>query len=126
MVDNERRLRGMLGFAMRAGKIQIGTEIVCRSMPTKAAPKLVVVSSGASAATKKKLTTKCEFYGIKKVQIDMSTDELGTLLGKTYSPAAIGITDEGFAKEIEKLSIGSNDTTDGRNSAQKAADGLSE
>ena len=126
MIDNERRLRGMLGFAMRAGKIQIGTELVCRSMPTKAAPKLVVISLGASAATKKKLTTKCEFYGIKKVQIDMSTDELGTLLGKTYSPAAIGIMDEGFAKEIEKLSNSSNDTTDGRNSAQRNADGLSE
>ena len=40
------------------------------------------------------------------VQIDISTDELGHLLGKTYTPAVIGVMDDGFANEIEKLSIG--------------------
>ena len=37
-------------------------------------------------------------------EIGISTDELGALLGKTYTPAAIALCDEGFAKEIEKLS----------------------
>lgn len=98
------RLKGMLGFAMRAGKLIIGTELVCRAMASKTtAPKLVAISFSASNATKKKLTTKCEFYGIKSVQINMSTDDLGNLLGKTYAPAAVGVTDEGFAKEIEKV-----------------------
>lgn len=113
MADNNQRLRGMLGFAMRAGKLQIGTDLICRAMATKAKPKLVVISSGASDGTKKKLSTKCEFYGIKKVQINMSTSELGDLIGKTYTPAAVGVTDEGFAKEIEKLSCGSDDTKEG-------------
>ncbi len=106
MADAMQRLRGMLGFAMRAGKLIIGTEIVCASMSNKHKPKIVVVSFGASDGTKKKISYKCEFYNIKMVQINISTDELGRLLGKTYSPAVIGIMDEGFANEIEKLSIG--------------------
>ena len=106
MTDGMQRLRGMLGFAMRAGKLIIGTELVCSAMSSKKAPKLVVVSQGASNGTKNKISYKCEFYNIKMVQINMSTDELGRLLGKTYTPAVIGIMDEGFANEIEKLSIG--------------------
>ena len=106
MSEGIQRLRGMLGFAMRAGKLIIGTEIVCSAMSGKNKPKLVIVSSGASDGTKKKISYKCEFYKIKLVQIDISTDELGRLLGKTYTPAVIGVTDEGFANEIEKLSIG--------------------
>lgn len=105
MTDSTQRLRGMLGFAMRAGKLIIGTEIVCSSMSGKKQPKLVVVSSSASDGTKKKLSYKCEFYKIKMVQIDINTEELGHLLGKTYTTAVIGIMDEGFAREIEKLSI---------------------
>lgn len=107
MSNPEVRLRGMLGFAMRAGKIIIGTEMICKAMASKnGAPRLVVLSDGASDGTKKKLKTKSEFYGIKLVQINMSTDELGAILGKTYAPAAVGVTDEGFAKEIEKATVG--------------------
>lgn len=106
MINKTQRLCGMLGFAMRAGKLVIGTEMICKAMGSNKAPKLVLVSCEASTGTKKKLSTKCEFYGIKLVQINMNTDELGTLLGKTYSPAAAAVMDEGFAKEIAKLDDG--------------------
>ena len=107
MSENNQRLRGMIGFAMRAGKLLIGTDIICRTMAkNKNSLKLVILASNASSGTQKRLSTKCEFYGLKMVQINISTDELGALLGKTYTPAAIGITDEGFAKEIEKALIG--------------------
>ncbi len=105
MNELNQRTRGMLGFAMRAGKLLIGTEIVCKAMQ-KGGIKLAVISVSASEGTKKKLSTKCEFYGIKMVQINMSTDDLGTFLGKTYAPAVLGVTDEGFAKEIEKSIVG--------------------
>ncbi len=101
MQNLNQRTRGMLGFAMRAGKLLIGTEIVCKAM-AHGNIKLAVVSSFASDGTKKKLSTKCEFYNVKIVHIDISTDELGTLLGKSYAPAVIGVIDEGFAAEIEK------------------------
>jgi len=107
MNRSDQRLRGMIGFAMRAGKVLIGTELVCRTAAkARGTIKLVLIADNASEGTKKKITNKCEFYRLKPVQINLSTDELGALLGKTYSPAVIGITDEGFAKEIENASAG--------------------
>ena len=54
---NKQRLCGMIGFAMRAGKLVIGTELICRAMPNGNI-KLVAVAKDASAATKKKLFAK--------------------------------------------------------------------
>ena len=97
----------MLGFAMRAGKLTLGTELVCKRMPSGAV-KLTVISESASIGTKKKLTTKSEFYKIPTVVVDIDTDELGRMLGKTHPTAAVAVTDAGFAAEIIKAS--DNDT----------------
>ena len=103
MAEKNTRFCGMMGFAMRAGKVILGTDTVCHAMADKKSKlMLVVLSEYASDATKKKILTKCEFYKIQALQINMSTDELGDLLGKSYSPAVVGITDEGFAREISK------------------------
>ena len=91
----------MIGFAMRAGKLVIGTELICRAK-TNGNVKLVAVAKDASAATKKKLFAKSGFYSISAIEVDLDTDSLGELLGKTYAPAAIAVTDEGFAREIKK------------------------
>ena len=98
----------MLGFAMRAGRVVIGTDLVCAAMAKRGKDKLklALVSASASAATKKKITVKCEFYSIKALETDLPPEELGRLLGKTYAPVVVGITDEGFAREIS-LAIGS-------------------
>ena len=103
MITDDKRLRGMLGFAMRAGKIAIGTDTVCKALGSKSKPELVAVASDASDATKKKIFTKCEFYSVKSVQINIGADELGDLLGKTYSPAVIAIMDSGFAEQITRI-----------------------
>ena len=97
--DGEIRLRGMLGFAMRAGKVTVGTENVCNTLAKNKAM-LVLVCHDASLGTKKKLRTKCEFYKVELQEILIETGELGRLLGKTYGPAAVAITDGRFAKEI--------------------------
>lgn len=89
----------MLGFAMRAGKVTVGTESVCQRLAKKTAV-LVLVCRDASDGTKKKLRTKCEFYGVELQEIMIDTGELGRLLGKTYGPAAVAITDTRFAEEI--------------------------
>ena len=91
----------MLGFAMRAGKTVIGTELITKAL-ARGTVRIVVISSGASDATKKKLTVKSEFYGVLAIEIGIDTDELGRLLGKTYAPAAVAVTDGGFAEEIKK------------------------
>ena len=92
----------MLGFAMRAGKVIIGTELVCTALSKSGAkaPRLVLVANSASDGTKKKIFTKCEFYGVKALEINEDGESLGRLLGKLYAPAVIAIADERFAEEI--------------------------
>ena len=92
----------MLGFATRAGKTVVGTDLVCRAMPSGKV-RLVVISDGASDSTKKKLSTKSEFYGIKFLIADLDTEELGKVIGKSASVAAVAVTEEMFAREILKL-----------------------
>ena len=97
-----KRLTGMLGFAMRAGKVVIGTESVCSAMAKrgKDKPRLVLIAKGASEGTTKKLLTKSQFYGIDTITIDIDSSELGRLLGKLYAPATVAIVDDRFAEEI--------------------------
>lgn len=101
-INVKQRLFGMLGFATRAGKTIVGTDLVCRAMPSGKV-KLVVISDGASDSTKKKLTVKSEFYGIKSLVADIDTEELGRVVGKTSSVAAVAVTEEMFSREILKL-----------------------
>ena len=94
----------MLGFAMRAGRVIVGADLVATAMAKrgKEKPRLVLVSSDASEATKKRAFSKSEFYGIEALEIEVGQDDLGRLLGKTYAPVVIGITDDRFAEEIKR------------------------
>ena len=98
------RLVGMLGFAMRAGKLMIGTETVCKAMAKRGKDRLrlVLIATDASEGTKKKILTKAEFYGITATEINIDQGELGRLLGKLYAPATVAITDDRFAEEIRR------------------------
>ena len=109
MAENNglKRVLGMLGLAMKAGKVVIGTEQVIAFMQKKRL-KLVLLSSSSSEGTKKKISSKCEFYNIRLIELSIPTDELGSLLGKTYTPAVVGITDENFSNTIIKLTDGEN------------------
>lgn len=99
---NEIRLRGMLGFAMRAGKVVIGTDPVCSAMSERAAKRarLVLISCTASQNTKDKILHKAEYYGVEAAVINIDSSELGRLLGKLYAPAVLAIIDDRFAEEI--------------------------
>ena len=101
-ISSVKRALGMLGLAMKAGKVVIGTEQVI-SFLQKGKVKLILVSGSASDGTKKKMLHKCEFYKTRMVELSIDTDELGRLLGKTYTPAVVGITDENFSRTIVKL-----------------------
>ncbi len=90
----------MLGFAMRAGKVLIGTDIVCRSIPARV--ELVLIAADASEGTKDKVIRRCDHHKAKYIILPLSCDELGHLLGKSFSPAAAAITDKGFAEQIAK------------------------
>ena len=98
------RLVGMLGFAMRAGRVVIGTDMVCRSMAKhgKAKPSLVLISNSASESAKDKISHKAEYYGIEWRIISIDSAELGRMLGKTSTPVTVAIADDNFAREIIK------------------------
>ena len=102
MNNNNTRLYGMLGFAMRAGKVVIGTNQVIAALQARGAGavQLVLISSDASEGTTKKLTFKCEFYKKTVKKIDIDSAEFGRLLGKLNAPVAVAITDARFAEEI--------------------------
>ena len=100
---SDTRLSGMLGFAMRAGKLVLGTEQVCLAMAASAKkkrPSLVLIASGTSDATYKKIAVKADFYGIDCRLLPIELSELGRLLGKTYAPAVVAVVDDGFAKQL--------------------------
>ena len=94
----------MLGFAMRAGKVVIGTNQVIAALQARGAGavQLVLISSDASDGTTKKLTFKCEFYKKTVKRLDIDSSELGRLLGKLYAPAVVAIVDDRFAEEIKR------------------------
>ena len=100
--NSTKRALGMLGLAMKAGKVVIGTEQVIAFLQKKKL-KLVLLSSGSSDGTKKKIRSKCEYYQVPLAELPIQTDELGDLLGKTYTPAVVGITDENFSRAITRL-----------------------
>ena len=102
-----KRVLGMLGLAMKAGKVVIGTEQVIAYLQ-KGRLKLVLLSGSASEGTKKKILYKCEFYKTRTEELKIDTDELGRLLGKTYTPAVVGIMDENFSRAITNLLDGEN------------------
>ncbi len=100
--DGNTRLCGMLGLAMRAGKVIVGTESVCQALAKRGKVRLVVYAADSSPATKKKIVTKCEFYSTPCVEISLDTGALGRILGKTYGPACAALTSDSFANEIVK------------------------
>ena len=94
------RLRGMLGFAMRAGKVTIGTEPVLRGLSDKKPPALVLLAADAAPHTAEKVQRKCAACRVPLIVLPMDGTEIGALLGKTYAPVTLGICDARFAHEI--------------------------
>lgn len=92
----------MLGFAMRAGKILLGTDTVYASLSRKGGTdvRLVIMPCDASEGAKDKMIRRCTAHDVRYTVLDMSASELGRLLGKLYAPSAVAVTDDNFAREI--------------------------
>ena len=69
----------MLGIAMRAGVITLGADGVHAAIAAKQAG-MVLLDSGASDNTKKKLRDSCAFYGA--ALYETAPDRLGFAIGK--------------------------------------------
>ncbi len=87
-----------VGLARKAGKMTVGTEMVCDEVRKKKAF-VVLYASDISANTEKRITDCCRFYETPCFQCEATKDILGAAIGKSFA-ACIAVTDENLAKLI--------------------------
>ena len=95
------RFFGMLGFAMRAGKVEVGTDAVL-GLVSKGLASLVIIASDASDKSKERIKKKCEFYNTDCIEPAVDAETLSQRLGKISNTVCVAIKDDGFKKEILK------------------------
>ncbi|KIR01518.1 ribosomal protein L7Ae family protein [Lachnospiraceae bacterium TWA4] len=94
------KVLSLLGLSKKAGKIESGNFCVEKAVKAGKAY-LVLIANDASANTKKDIENMCSYYEVPwKFYGDK--DSLGTAIGNEYR-VCVALTDEGFAKAIEKL-----------------------
>lgn len=96
---NIKGIFSMLGLATKAGRIVSGEFMTERAVKNGSAC-LVIVSEDASQNTKKMFTNMCRYYKVP-LHIFGTKESLGKSMGKEMRASA-AITDEGFAKAIQK------------------------
>ena len=101
----QNRVYGLIGLAMKAGKIKAGEFSVEKSIKQGKA-KLVFVAEDASENTIKKFKNSCFHYRIPFYQYG-NKDELGKIIGKEMR-SSLSIEDEGFGKRIIGIMNGGN------------------
>lgn len=102
MIDGENRktakLLSLIGLARKAGKVTLGTEMVCDAV-RDGSVKLVIASEKSSDNTKKRISNCAQYYGARLEYTDATPDEIGRAIGKRAT-ACVGIGDENFIKLI--------------------------
>ncbi len=103
-MENRDRLLSMLGLAKKSGRIIVGVpQIVEHIQKKQVIPQnefLVIEASNPSANTHKRLQDKCNFYNVRRVQINATCDELGAALGKG-AVAAVAIKGSDMCRGVE-------------------------
>lgn len=97
MINNN--ILGLIGLAMKAGKICFGADSVEENI-IKQKVKLLIISEDSSERTKNKFIKICEKYNVPVI-IDGDIDTLSKTIGKS-NKAIIGIKDINFAESIQK------------------------
>ena len=100
---NSSRLLSNLGLCVRAGKTVMGVPMICEAMRKGGsnAPKAVFEAADTSENTHKRISDKCEFYGVKHIRLECDCETLAKSLGKTGALAAIALTDENMLGMVE-------------------------
>lgn len=89
-----------IGLARKAGKVSVGTEMVCDDIRKKKVH-IVIYASDVSANTEKRISDCCNYYKITCHKSVVTKEELGIAIGKSFA-ACIGITDENLSKLISR------------------------
>lgn len=97
MINN--KVLGLIGLAMKAGKVCFGSDSVEENILKKKV-KLLIISKESSERTKKKFVETCNQNNIPVI-IDGEIETLSKTIGKN-NKAIIGIKDANFASSIQK------------------------
>ncbi len=98
----DKRILGSLGLCSKAGRLIFGVPMIVEAMQKGKRVYLVLEAADTSANTHKKITDKCNFYGVERIKLEFDSDELSSSVGKSSSLAAVAVVDEGFYKMIKK------------------------
>lgn len=98
------KIWGAIGLATKARKCLIGTGLCVESMRANKG-KLLLIASDVSDNTRKRLVKTAQFHKIPYTFVDSNKGQLSHIVGKSGDCAAILLTDDGFAKIIEKLDV---------------------
>ena len=94
------RFFGLLGIAMKAGKIQAG-EFTAEKSVKSGISELLIVTEDASEGTKKKFRNMCDYYHVPMIIKGMK-ETCGAALGKEER-SVISVNDAGFANAIRGI-----------------------
>ena len=101
MISHEEKLLSVLGLCAKAGKLVMGTPMVCEAMRNqKPAVRAVLEASDTSDNTHNKLVSKCTYYQVPLYRLSSDTVCLAHAIGKTGAVAAVGVTDENLYKAL--------------------------
>lgn len=100
--NSAEKLLGMLGLCARAGRLICGTSLICDALRDKKEIFMVLMADSVSENTRKRLSDKCKYYGVRLESVKVTTGELAHALGKSGELAAVGVTDKSFAAGLEK------------------------
>lgn len=107
------KLLSLFGFAMKAGKLETGTDRICDEIRRHGIPSegdsvkgystsgIVVIASNASENTKKRIINACKYYRVEFYISALSQTDIADRIGKA-SAAACATFDRGFADGIRK------------------------
>ena len=89
-----------IGLAKKAGKVTVGTDMVCDEIRKKKIY-IVVYASDVSANTEKRILDCCSYYKVSCHKCEATKDELGAAIGKSFA-ACLGITDKNLSELISR------------------------
>lgn len=96
--EKTKKLLFKIGLAKKAGRLIAGADMVCGGI-REGKVLIVVASSELSENTAKRLSDRCQYYGIRLIVCDVSKEELGAAIGKPFA-ACVGITDQNLSELI--------------------------
>jgi len=102
--DQQQKLLGMLGLAMRAGKIAVGATAVKQMVARSQRPVLLIVARDAGEGQRKRFRRLEPVAAVLDDVVDRAG--LSAALGRN-DLAVVAVDDTGFVRGIKKIIIGS-------------------